>query len=217
MQHSEKKTYTSVFSRIPLYIVGVFLLGFGIVLCVKCEMGVSPINSVPYVITHFIPLSLGTVSILFYLVNVIVQLILSERKYYIGILLQLPVSFLFGLAIDFWDALLPSAGSMVLRIIFLCGSLFFTALGIMLIVAMHLVPDPPTGTIQAISRVTKKMIGPIKIIYDCSCVVLSLAISIIGSHHIIGFGIATIASAICVGRILGFLQGTLGRKLKQYF
>ncbi len=217
MQRSKIKTHTSVISRIPLYIVGAFLLGLGIVLCVKCEMGVSPINSIPYVATHIIPLSLGTISIIFYIVNIIVQLILSERKSYIPILLQLPVSFIFGIFIDMWDFLLPSAETIVMRIVCLCGSLFFTAFGIMLIVAMHLVPDPPTGTIQAVSRTTKKNMGTIKIIYDCSCVVLSLCISLIGTHSIIGFGIATIVSAVCVGRILAFLQNTIGKRLKLYF
>ena len=216
MQQTKMKPYTSVLSRIPLYFVGAVVLGFGIVLCVKCGMGVSPINSIPYVITHLVPLSLGTLSIFFYLVNIAIQLILSERKAYIAILLQLPVSLIFGVVIDLWDALLPSAETLVLRIVCLCGSLFFTALGIMLIVAAHLVPDPPTGAVQTISRAAKKPMGSIKIAYDCSCVVLSLLISFLGTHQIIGFGVATIASAICVGRILAFLQGTVGKTLERY-
>ncbi len=217
MQHSKMKTYASALFRLPLYIAGAFLLGFGIVLCVKCEMGVSPINSIPYVITHLIPLSLGTISIFFYLINIVLQFFLSERKYYLSIVLQLPVSLLFGLVIDLWDALIPTAETIVMRIVCLCGSLFFTALGIMLIVAMHLVSDPPTGAVQAISRTAKKDMGTIKIIYDCSCVVISLLISLLGTHRIIGFGIATIVSAVCVGRILAILQGTVGKWLKRYF
>lgn len=214
---NKTKINKTLFARLLLYIAGIFLLGFGIVLCVKCKMGVSPINSVPYVITHFIPLSLGTVSIFFYLVNIAAEFLLSERKYYIGILLQLPVALAFGTVIDFWDALIPAAGSMGMRIIFLCGSLFFTAFGIMVIVAMRLVPDPPTGAVQAISRAAGKKMGSVKIVYDCSCVVLSLTIGLIGAQKVIGFGLATIASAICVGRILAFLQGTVGKRLQQYF
>lgn len=211
MQRS--KFNTSVFSRILLYLVGAVLLGFGIVLCVKCQMGVSPINSVPYILTYLTPLSLGTLSILFYLVNIALQLILSERKDYISILLQLPVSFLFGFVIDIWGALLPFAENIVMQIVCLCASLFFTAFGIMLLVTAHLVPDPPTGAVQAISRASKKAMGNIKIIYDSSCVVISLLISLLGTHRIIGFGLATIVSAICVGRILAFLQGTVGKRI----
>lgn len=211
MQRS--KFDTSVFSRILLYLVGAVLLGFGIVLCVKCQMGVSPINSVPYILTYLTPLSLGTLSILFYLVNIALQLILSERKDYISILLQLPVSFLFGFVIDIWGALLPFAENIVMQIVCLCASLFFTAFGIMLLVTAHLVPDPPTGAVQAISRASKKAMGNIKIIYDSSCVVISLLISLLGTHRIIGFGLATIVSAICVGRILAFLQGTVGKRI----
>lgn len=211
MQRS--KFNTSVFSRILLYLVGAVLLGFGIVLCVKCQMGVSPINSVPYILTYLTPLSLGTLSILFYLVNIALQLILSERKDYISILLQLPVSFLFGFVIDIWGALLPFAENIVMQIVCLCASLFFTAFGIMLLVTAQLVPDPPTGAVQAISRASKKAMGNIKIIYDSSCVVISLLISLLGTHRIIGFGLATIVSAICVGRILAFLQGTVGKRI----
>lgn len=211
MQRS--KFDTSVFSRILLYLVGAVLLGFGIVLCVKCQMGVSPINSVPYILTYLTPLSLGTLSILFYLVNIALQLILSERKDYISILLQLPVSFLFGFVIDIWGALLPFAENIVMQIVCLCASLFFTAFGIMLLVTAQLVPDPPTGAVQAISRASKKAMGNIKIIYDSSCVVISLLISLLGTHRIIGFGLATVVSAICVGRILAFLQGTVGKRI----
>lgn len=211
MQRS--KFNISVFSRILLYLVGAVLLGFGIVLCVKCQMGVSPINSVPYVLTYLTPLSLGTLSILFYLVNIALQLILSEKKDSISILLQLPVSFLFGFVIDIWGALLPFAENIAMQIFCLCASLFFTAFGIMLLVTAHLVPDPPTGAVQTISRTSKKAMGHIKIIYDSTCVVLSLLISLLGTHRIIGFGLATIVSAICVGRILAFLQGTVGKRI----
>lgn len=196
---------------------GAVLIGFGVVLCVKCEWGVSPINSIPYVGTYLVPLSLGTLSIFFYLVNIVMELILSERERYLEVVLQLPVSLIFGLIIDMWDILLPSAETIVMRAVCLCGSLFFTALGILLVSTAHLVPDPPTGAVQTISRAAKKNMGSVKIAYDCSCVVISLLISLLGTHQIIGFGFATIASAIFVGRVLSLLQSTVGERLKRYF
>lgn len=213
----EKNKRTALISRLLLYLVGALLLGFGIVLCVKSEMGVSPINSIPYVASHLAPLSLGTFSIFFYLLNIALELILSPRKQWVGILLQLPVSLLFGLVIDLWDALLPAAGGLPLRILCLCGSLFFTAFGIMLIVTARLVPDPPTGAVQTISRAAAKPLGTVKIFYDCGCVVFSLLLGLLGAHRVIGFGVATIASAICVGRILALLQATVGKWLRRYF
>ena len=216
-EKKENSAYASIFRRVLLYIVGAILLGFGIVLCVKCEMGVSPINSIPYVATNLVPLSLGTLSIAFYLVNIAAELILSERRQYIGILLQLPVSLLFGFVIDLWDALLPSAGSLAMQLVCLCGSLFFIAFGIMLVVTARLVPDPPTGAVQAISRAAKKPMGSVKVVYDCACVVISLLLGLIGAHRVIGFGIATIASAVFVGRILALLQATVGKWLRKYF
>lgn len=211
MKEESEKTTGSLFQRIIIYIIGVFIQCFGIVLCVKCRLGISPINSIPYVISNLVPLTLGTLSILFYLVNIAIQLILSDKKYYPSILLQLPISFLFGFVIDFWDGILPNASNVFMQILCLCGSVFFTALGIMIVVAMHLVLDPPTGTIQAISRVSAKSIGSVKVIYDCTCVIVSVLIGFIGTHHLVGFGIATIVSALLVGRVLTLLQRTIGK------
>lgn len=203
--------------RIAIYIVGVIVLGAGIVLCVRSEMGVSPINSIPYVLTQMTPLSLGAISFIFYIVNIIGQLFICDKKHYIGILLQLPASVLFGVAIDFWDIMLPTFESLGVHILCLCGSLILTAFGIMLVVAMHLVPDPPTGTIHAISEVTKKNMGSIKCIYDLMCVLFSLLVSFLVLHEWIGFGVATIMSVIFVGRILAFFQKTVGKRLNDYF
>lgn len=210
-EENQQTAHKSLFQRIVIYIIGVFIQCFGIVLCVKCRLGISPINSIPYVLSRLIPLTLGTLSILFYLVNIAIQLILSKRKYYPSILLQLPISFLFGFVIDFWDGILPNAANIPMQILCLCGSVFFTAFGIMILVAMHLVLDPPTGTIQAISRVTSRPIGSVKVIYDCTCVVVSVLVGFIGTHHLVGFGIATIVSALLVGRVLTLLQRTVGK------
>lgn len=211
MEKNQQKPSKSMAQRIMIYIIGVFIQCFGIVLCVKCQLGISPINSIPYVVSKIIPLTLGILSIFFYLINIAIQFILSEKKYYPSIILQLPISFLFGFVIDFWDAILPNATNIFTQILFLCGSVFFTAFGIMVLVAMNLVLDPPTGTIQAISRVTSKSIGSVKVIYDCVCVIVSVLIGFISTHHLVGFGIATIISALFVGRVLSLLQKTVGR------
>lgn len=199
--------------RIAIYLVGIIIQCFGIVLCVKCGLGISPINSIPYVASHLVPLTLGSLSIVFYLVNIVIELVLSPRSEYGKILLQLPVSFAFGFVIDFWNGLLPSASSLAMQVLCLCGSVFFTALGIMLVVGMSLVPDPPTGAIQAIAHAVGKEIGNTKVVYDCSCVVFSVLLGLIGTHSLIGFGIATIASAVCVGKVLSLLRGTVGERL----
>lgn len=211
MEEQQQKPSKTMPERIVTYIIGVFIQCFGIVLCVKCRLGISPINSIPYVVSKIIPLTLGVLSIFFYLINIVIQLILSEKKYYPSILLQLPISFLFGFVIDFWDAILPDATNIFTQILFLCGSIFFTAFGIMVLVAMKLVLDPPTGTIQAVSHVTFRPIGSVKGIYDCVCVIVSALIGFIGTHHLVGFGVATIISALFVGKVLSLLQKTVGK------
>lgn len=218
-ENGATKNVRAFIIRILLYLAGIIIMGFGIVLCVKCRWGVSPINSIPYVLSRILPLSLGTITILFYLINMAVQLILNPKTKgeLVKILLQLPIAIILGLVIDMWNVVLPDAGAVGMQILCLAGSVFFTALGILFVVSMNLSPDPPTGTIQSITRVSGKKLGNIKITYDCSCVGISLLISFLGAHRLIGFGLATIVSAVCVGRILAFLESTVGKKLRRWF
>lgn len=199
--------------RVAAYLVGIVIQCFGIVLCVKCGLGISPINSIPYVASDLVPLTLGSLSILFYLVNISIELVLGSRQEYGRILAQLPVSFVFGFIIDLWNGLLPTANNMVAQVLCLAGSVFFTAFGIMIVVRMNIVPDPPTGAIQAIAHALGKEIGSTKVVYDCFCVAFSVLLGLVGMHTLVGFGIATIVSAVCVGRVLALLQGTIGVRI----
>lgn len=217
MQQANFKIHPSLLPRLALYLAGVVLLGLGIVFCVKCEMGVSPLNSIPFVLSTLMPLSLGTISIFFYLANISIQLLLSGRTRNVAAFLQLPVALLLGLVIDFWNGFLPSAAGIAARIAFLGASLFFTAFGIMLIVTAHMPPDPPTGTIQAISRILGKNMGSVKVIYDSSCVIIAQLISLCAAKKLTGFGIATLASAFLVGRLLAIFQASIGEQLKRRF
>lgn len=75
----------------------------------------------------------------------------------------------------------------------------------MLMIPMKLIQNPPDGLVRLIAEKTGKEMGNIKVFYDICCVVLSLGISFLFLGQFKGFGLATIVSALCVGRLVTFL------------
>lgn len=200
--------------RLCIYFAGMWIVSAGIVMCVKCGLGISPVSSVPYVLSFATPFTFGTLTMLFHLANILLQYILERRWINIKVFLQIPVAFLFGWIIDFLKTLLSfEAPNMTFQILFLLISIFLTALGMVFMINMKLVQNPPDGTVRLISSLLGKEMGNIKIIYDILMTMISIVLSILLLGEIKGFGIATILSAIFVGKTLSLLQRSIGKLL----
>ena len=72
--------------------------------------------------------------------------------------------------------------------------------------SMKLVQNPPDGTVNILARLLNKNIGTIKIYYDIFMVIISVILGIAFLHGLKGFGIATILSAIFVGKTLTVMK-----------
>ncbi|NMA25513.1 MAG: hypothetical protein GX936_07595, partial [Clostridiales bacterium] len=59
-----------------IYALGLFTLAFGIALSVKSNLGVSPVSSVPLVLSKISGLSLGTVTASVYIFNMVLQAVI---------------------------------------------------------------------------------------------------------------------------------------------
>lgn len=203
-------------SRICIYLIGMVFLSLGIVLCVKSQLGISPISSIAYVSQFILPLSFGALTMLFHLANSVIQYVLEHKWLNIKIILQVPVAVLFGVIIDGLEQLIQiEPANVILKWILLIFSVFFTALGMVFMLNMKFVQNPPDGTVNLLSNMLKVEMGRVKIVYDVICVLISILLSLIFLHRIVGFGIATIFSAIFVGRTLSWMQGNVGACLRK--
>ena len=192
--------------RVAIYLAGVATVSLGIVLCKKCSLGISPISSVPFVVEIFTPISFGMLTMLFHFINTGLQLMLM-RKVSLWVLLQIPLAFVFGWVIDFLNKIVQfDSGIVANQVLALIFSVLFTAFGMLLMLGMDLVQNPPDGTVKLIAEKCGREVGQIKIFYDITCVVLSVSIGLIVLHRVEGIGIATIVSAIFVGRVLTWLR-----------
>lgn len=196
-----------VIYRLGIYITGIILVSLGIVLCVKCELGVSPISSVPYVLGYVTPLTFGTLTMLFHFCNSMIQYVLEKKLVNIKVLLQVPVALLFGIIIDFFKSMMSfNVENLMFKILLTIMSIVFTALGMHLMLSMQLVQNPPDGTVNILAGLLNKNIGTVKIFYDILMVAISVILGFIFLHGLKGFGIATIFSAVFVGKTLTLMK-----------
>lgn len=192
--------------RFLLYITGLCMLAFGVVLNTKTGLGVQPGILLPFVFANITGITLGTVTILMHIVLVLIQAII-KRKFNLIIILQIPVTMLFGQVIDFFNGLLNiEVENIFMSVLLLCIAMVLAAFGMMLSVSMKIVPVAIDGIVKTISEHFSKPIGWVKIFLDCTLVGVSIIVSIIISGKIIGIGFGTVASALLIGRIAGLFQ-----------
>lgn len=193
--------------RITIYIMGILFVSLGIVLCKKCGMGISPISSIPFALVYVTPLTFGNLTTLFHFANTALQIIFTKKWFDPKLWLQVPLAFVFGWVIDGFNYFVVIDDSILFNQIFaLIFSIFFTALGMVCMLGANLIQNPPDGTVKQLSIMMNKEVGTIKIGYDVTCVLISVIVGLVFLNKIEGFGVATIVSAIFVGKAISWIQ-----------
>ena len=148
------------------YILGLNLIAVAVVLNIRYDMGVAAFSSVMYAISEIYRISLGTASILCYLIFVAIQCILS-RKITLTYALEIPLSFAFGFLTDIYDFLIPPLEFPVwLRVALFLLTMFVTAMGVFLCVGTGYVLTPTEGIVQTISQVFRLPFSAVKNGFD---------------------------------------------------
>lgn len=201
--------------KVSIYLLGILLVSLGIVLCKKSALGISPVSSIPLIMNKLIPLSFGTTTMLFHLINILLQMCLLKKIIDIKLLMQIPLAIVFGKVINwiqnvivFWEDIILNQ---YLALIF---SVIFTAAGMVCMIRMQLIQNPPDGLVKVLSQKTKIELGKMKIIYDWSAVAISSVVGFIVFRYPVGFGIGTIVSAIFVGKTVTWMQKVWDKVLK---
>ncbi len=203
--------------RMMVYICGILFLSCGVVMNARTGLGVSPISTVPYVMYIIEGLSLGTASFAVYCVFVVAQFFLV-RYPDVKILMQIPVSLLFGVLIDVLDIwLFPfTATGLIDGLIMLVVAVSCTALGVTLVVSARLVPVAPDGMVQTLPQVFHCEFGKAKYFFDGSCVCIALVYGLVRTGAVVGIGIGTVVAVLLSGGICTFWGRLLNRRLMAF-
>ena len=100
MQMGKTERLKTLLKHYLLLCAGLAVMAFGVACSVKADLGTSPISSVPYVVSMFTPLTVGTATIVMHCVFIALQILILRRRYDPIQLLQLPVAILFGYLTD---------------------------------------------------------------------------------------------------------------------
>ena len=196
--------------RIIVYIVGLFILALGLTLNTKASLGVSPIISVPYSISQITGLNFGDLTFieyaLFVFVEIMIHLSEKNKKKIAADLLQLPLSLVFTRLLNIFSACIPTSSIFLVQLLILVLAIICTGIGAAMSLSMQFVPDPGDGIVQALAGKFNKSVGLTKNIFDCICVCMTIRISLIFAHTILGIGIGTVIAVLGVGRVIALFH-----------
>ena len=194
--------------RYLLFLVSLFINAFGIAFITKSLLGTSPITSVTYVLSLFTPYSMGVWTILINLFFVIIELFLMTRKEVKNdlrmFLLQIPISFCFGLFIDFSMLTLffLHPGTYAAKIIGLLVGCVILAVGIALEVKANVAMMAGEYLVNTITKKFHKEFGYVKLGLDVTLLILACGLSLIFLSDIQGVREGTVIAALLVGPIV---------------
>ena len=198
---SKKERYT-------LFIISLYFAAFGVAITKHGELGVSPISSVPNVLSSRIDsLSLGAWLIIWNCILIVGQVVILKKEFQLIQLLQIPLSFLFGIFTDFgvWCMSYVSNDYYAVRILLVLLGIITLGFGVALSVFANVIMNSGEAFVKAISDKSGMLFGNVKIGFDVGCVMLALVASwIFFDGKIIGTREGTILTALLTGVVVNF-------------
>ena len=195
--------HTSLLKRYLILLAGLAVMAFGVACSIKANLGTSPISSVPYVISLFAPLTVGTATILMHCVFILIQILLLRKQYHLIQLMQLPVAVFFGYLTDFgvWAVRGISCNSYWQQWILCLIGIFLVAVGVSLEVKAGVVVLAGEGVVLAVCKIFPVKFGYMKVGFDVTLVVIACILSLVFTGHLQGVREGTVAAALLVGMI----------------
>lgn len=210
---------TEIAHRYVLFVISLFFAALGVAFTKHGELGVSPISSVANVMScKFTALTLGTWLIIWNCVLIIGQIVLLRKDFKPIQLLQVPLSFLFGWFTDFgmWAVSFIPASNYTVRIIMVIIGIVILGFGISLSVIANVIMNSGEAFVKALSDITHKEFGNVKIAFDISCVIIALLLSFLFFNmKVVGTREGTIISALLTGIVVKFFTNKLKMPLEK--
>lgn len=121
-----KIDYSTMFRKIVIYCLGLFIMAMGVSFSGSADLGMSPVNSIPYVLSEiFTQLSMGTWIIIIFSLYILTQFIILGKNIQPTRILQLICTTIFGYFTDFTnmlaDKFLPDPASFALPVVGVYG------------------------------------------------------------------------------------------------
>lgn len=205
--------------RYILFIIGLFFSGVGIAFTKHGALGVSPISSVANVMSlKFSFFTMGTWLIIWNCVLILGQVIILRKDFKFYQLLQIPLSFLFGYFTDIGMKIVSfiPVNSYFIKLLMLFSGIVILAFGISLSVIANVIMNSGEAIVKAIADKTGFEFGNVKVVFDTSCVAVSIVLSLLFfDKKIVGTREGTVISAVITGFVVKFFTKLLKEKISK--
>lgn len=197
--------------RVMIYVLGLFLMALGVAFSVNSDLGVSPVNALPYVLSQVSGAALSLCVIVVFGSYIVLQALLLRREFRPISLLQIVFSTIFGCFVDFAKGILGSfslptyAGQLVMLFI----SIVLIAIGVVLYIEVDLVPMPMEGLSLAVARKRNVLFHKMKIMVDCIVVAAAVVLSLLCLRGLVGIREGTVITAVAAGRVMALVKKPL--------
>ena len=195
--------------RLAWFAAGILINSFGIVLITKGALGTSQISSIPYVLSLQMPsISFGMFSFIMNMVYIVLQALLLRRQFKPIQLLQIVVNVVFSASIDVFMAMLSfyAPQQLFTRVLSAIAGCIVLAFGISVEVAPDLIMVPGEGIVAAISKVSGRRFGSVKVMFDVTLILIAALLSWLFFGNIVGVGVGTLLSAVSVGQFVNLIN-----------
>ena len=222
-----KKSSLLVWSkRLLIYVLGLYIMAIGVVCSSRSALGVTPVSSLGNVLYQIgasagAPsfVNLGNCTTAVFCLYLVVEFLILRRDFKPAMLLQVAAALLFGQLVNLASAtlaFLPAPQSYVLRLVYLLVSIPLVSAGVMLYLSPNLLAMPGEGLCLAVVQKTGRSMGTVKTFFDCSVVLLSVAVSLLYFRGLVGVREGTVISALLVGFVLKLLQKPFQKPLLRF-
>lgn len=204
--------------RLILFTIGLFFSGLGIAFSKHADLGISTVSSIANVLSvKFDFISFGMWSTISNCAFVLGQIIILRKNFKLFQLMQIPMSFLFGIFTDiglYIVSFIPTPNYAVRMALTIAG-IFILAFGIALAVVANVLFNSGEGLVKAISDVSGKDFGKVKVLFDIACVAIAAVLSMIFFGEIVGIREGTLLAAIFTGFIVNFFTKYISKPLNK--
>ena len=213
-----KRTIEEWGKRYLVLCVGLWIMSLGVSCSIKGALGTSPISSLPYAMSGFLPLTVGTCTIIMHVGFILLQILILRRHYDPMQLIQLHVALLFGYLTDFalWAVDWIQCTAYWQQWLVCLAGICLVAVGVSCEVIADAAVLAGEGVVLAVCKVAPIQFSAMKVIFDVTLVVSACALSLAFTGEISGVREGTLAAALLVGTLTRQIRRPMGR-LEDWF
>lgn len=225
----QKKTFYTELA----YAFGIIALALGVALMEKADFGVSMIVAPAYLtylkVSQYLPFFTFGMSEYILQALLVVVVCLALRKFRLSYFFSFVTAVVYGFILDGLMLLIAPipAASIVARLVMYVLGMLSCSLGVSLVFHTYIPPEAYELFVKEISNKIGMNINVFKTIFDCTCMLIGVALSFIffGLWHFEGVKLGTVLCAFVNGAIIGTFTKILesrfefrdGLKLRKYF